>query len=311
MSERFRIVGGLEYGSDRFSSTNYGVRIGLSYIFGGDYRANADYRSRLGSARLGLSKSSDNSVGSLGWDVSLNRDTDSAGADASVDYVSNRFDARLSLFADGDSLGNLTQRQRARLQVGTSIAFADGVLGIGRPISDAFAVVAPHRSLDGRHVISGRDLADNDYYARSGMLGAAVQSDLASYSLQNIQFDVDGLEPGYDVGDGLVRVDPPFRGGYKVVVGSDRFVSAVGTLLFGDEPASLVSGTITSTDDEGFEPIPFFTNSLGRFGIIGLAPGKSYQVNLRSEGREFAIEVPSDNTGLFRMGPLRLAPKEN
>ena len=68
----------------------------------------------------------------------------------------------------------------------------------------------------------------------------------------------------------------------------------------------LVSGKITSEDDEGFEPMPFFTNSIGRFGIVGLAPGKSYQVTVDSLGRMFTITVPAENDGLFRIGELDL-----
>ena len=74
-------------------------------------------------------------------------------------------------------------------------------------------------------------------------------------------------------------------------------------------PADLVSGVITSGDDEGFEPEPFFTNSAGRFGIIGLAPGRSYTVRLNGSGLSFTVEIPRDNTGLYRMGTIDVRPE--
>lgn len=306
INDRLRLTAGVEYGNDTFSDDNFGVRLGISYVFGGDNRVNADYRSRTSTTRATVSRGSDNTVGSIGYDLSFSDTQGQTSADASLDYVGNRFQARASVFSDGSSLGNITDEPRARLQFGTSVAFADGALGIGRPISDSFAIVKPHPSLKGRDVISGRSLSNNDYYARSGALGSAVQSDLSSYSGQSVQFDVDSLEPGYDIGDGVVYVDPAFHSGYKIVVGNDRYVSALGTLLMDGLPVMLVSGKITSENDEGFEPQSFFTNSAGRFGIVGLAPGKTYQVNIDSLGRMFTIDVPEDNDGLFRIGELDL-----
>ncbi len=306
VNDRLRLTGGIEYGDDNFTSDKFGVRIGLTYAFGGQHRANADYRSRNRTARAALSRGSDNTVGAVGYDLGFNDSAGSTSVDANVDYVANRFDARASFFSDGGNIGSITDDQRVRLQIGSSIAFADGAVGIGRPISDSFAVVTPHPSLKKREIITGRSLSDNEYYARSGLLGGAVQSDLSSYTAQDVQYDVDSLEPGYDVGDGLARVDPPFRSGYKIVVGNDRFVSTLGTLLIGGEPAALVSGAINSTEDKGFETLPFFTNSAGRFGVIGLAPGKTYFVSIPSIDRNFTIEVPSDNTGLYRLGAVNL-----
>lgn len=306
LNDRLRLTAGIEYGDDDFSNDNFGVRIGISYVFGGDHRVNADYRSRTATTRATVSRGSDNGVGSIGYDLSFSDSQGQTSADASLDYVGNRFQARASVFTDGNNLGNIGDEPRARLQFGTSIAFADGAFGVGRPISDSFAIVKPHPSLKGRNVISGRSLSDNEYSARSGALGAAVQSDLSSYSGQSVQFDVDSLEPGYDIGDGVVYVDPAFHSGYKVIVGNDRYVSALGTLLADGLPVMLVSGKITSEDDEGFEPMPFFTNSIGRFGIVGLAPGKSYQVTVDSLGRMFTITVPAENDGLFRIGELDL-----
>ena len=179
LNDRLRLTAGIEYGDDDFSNDNFGVRIGISYVFGGDHRVNADYRSRTATTRATVSRGSDNGVGSIGYDLSFSDSQGQTSADASLDYVGNRFQARASVFTDGNNLGNIGDEPRARLQFGTSIAFADGAFGVGRPISDSFAIVKPHPSLKGRNVISGRSLSDNEYSARSGALGAAVQSDLS------------------------------------------------------------------------------------------------------------------------------------
>ena len=311
LNDRLRLTAGLEYGDDSFSTDNFGVRIGLTVAFGGQHQANVDYRSRTATSRATLTRGSNNTVGSFGYEMGFNNSRDSSGVDASAEYIGNRFDARASFFTDGGSFGRITDDQRIRLQIGSSIAFADGAFGIGRPISDSFAIVTPHPSLSGRKIISGRSLQANEYFARSGLLGGAVQSDLSSYTAQDVQYDIDSLEPGYDIGDGLVRVEPPFRSGYKIIVGNDRFVSSLGTLFVNGDPAALVTGTISSTDDEGFETLPFFTNSVGRFGVIGLAPGKTYIVTIPANGQSFKIDVPSDNKGLYRLGDVNLIVESN
>jgi outer membrane usher protein len=309
VDDRFRVIAGVEYGDDPFYRRNLGVRLGVSMLFGRGHRANADYRSRTGTFRSTVSHGSEDQVGSWGYDIGLSDSRGDTSADASLDYVGNRFDARATVFTRGNGFDDVADRQRARLQVGTSLAFADGAFGIGRPVSDSFAVLEPHPAIEGREVITGRSLRNDKYDARSGTFGGAVQGDISSYSPQNLQFDLAGLGTGYDIGDGVARVDPPLHSGYKIVVGSNRYVSAVGNLVVDGKPLALASGTLSAVDDEGFEPQPFFTNSVGRFGIFGLAPGKTYLVTLTGSARTLRIEVPASNDGLYRIGTVELPPK--
>lgn len=297
---------GVEYGTGSTFGSNFGVRAGISILFGGRHRADAAYESRRKLARASLSRGTDNNVGSLGYSVNVQNSSGSTSLDGVLDYVANRFEARASLGTSGTSLGGIADDQTARLQIGTSFAFADGAFGMGRPIQDSFLLARPHATLDGTNVIAGRSLRDGRYEAASGAFGAAVVNRLASYNPQDVQYDIDRLEAGYDIGSGVVRVEPPFRGGYDLVVGTDRFVSAVGFLQVDGVPAALATGLITSEDDEGFKPEPFFTNSTGRFGIIGLAPGRSYTVRLNESGRRFTIKVPADSKGLYRLETISL-----
>ncbi|MEH6714810.1 fimbria/pilus outer membrane usher protein [Parasphingorhabdus flavimaris] len=309
LNDKFRLKAGVEYGKDNFNQSNFGIRLSLSMAFGGSHRASADYRSRSKTFRANLSKGNNDSVGSFGYDLGISDVRGQSSADASVDYIANRFEARASVITDGTSFGNIADRQSARLQIGTSLAFADGAFGIGRPINDSFAVVTPHESLGKRKIITGRSLSENEYDARSGILGGAVQSDLSSYNAQDVQYDVDSAQPGYDIGDGTVRVEPPFKAGYKIEVGSANFVSVVGVLNDGAEPVALATGVLRAIKDENFEAIPFFTNSAGRFGLMGLAPGKTYEILLNNGERRFEIAVPADNDGLYRVGTIELSTK--
>ncbi len=306
LGDNIRGTVGVEYGTGSIFESNFGARAGISVLFGDRHRGDATYQSRRELARASLSRGSDNNVGSLGYSLNVQDSSGSTTVDGVADYVANRFEARASLASTGTNIGGITDRQTARLQVGTSFAFADGAFGIGRPIQDSFLLARGHSTLEGTDVITGRSLRGGGFEGSSGPLGAAVVNRLSSYNAQDVQYDIDTLEAGYDIGSGVVRVDPPFRSGYELVVGTDRFVSAVGFLEIGGEPAELVSGLITSDEDEGFEPEPFFTNSVGRFGIIGLAPGRSYTIRLNDSVRTFKVDVPADNTGLLRLETINI-----
>lgn len=300
---------GAQYEDGNRFAKSFGVRARISVAFGARSRAEASYESRNDNARISLTRDTQDHVGSIGYGVIAQSIGDQKSIDISSSYVGNRFDARLSVVGRGSDFGSFARDRTARLQIGTSLAFADGMFGIGRPISDSFVLAKPHESLKDTQVIVGRELAKGRYEGRSGPLGAAVTRNLTSYNAQNVLYDVDNVDAGYDIGSGVVRVNPPFRSGNTVIVGTDRFVSAVGILLTGDDPASLLSGTLSAIDDEGFTPKPFFTNSAGRFSLLGLAPGGSYRIDLQ-DGRSFTIKVPSDNKGLYRMEPARLVEKE-
>lgn len=304
--DNVRATFGVEYGTGSAFGRNFGVRAGISILFGGRNRADANYQSRRELARVSLSRGAENHVGAVGYSLNLQDSAGGSSADGIVDYIGNRFEARTSLATSGTSLGGITDNQTARLQIGTSIAFADGSFGIGRPIQDSFVLARPHRTLKGTDVIAGRSLSEGEHEAASGPLGGAVVNRLTSYNAQDVVYDIDTLEAGYDIGAGVVRVDPPYRSGYDLEVGTDRFVSAVGFLQIDGVPAELVSGRITSEDDEGFETTPFFTNSVGRFGLIGLAPGRTYTIRLNGSDREFTIAVPADNQGLYRLETINL-----
>lgn len=296
---------GVEYGSGSFFERSFGVRASITMLLGGRHRADASYQSRRGYARASISRGVENHVGSIGYSVNMQKSPGSTSVDGLFDYIGNRFDARLALTTQGAGFGDVADEQSGSLQIGTSIAFADGTFGIGRPISDSFLLASPHETISKNGVIVGRGLQDGTYEAASGIFGAAVANRLGSYSIQDVQYDLKESRAGYDIGAGVVRVDPPYRSGYALTIGTDRFVSAVGFLKIGGQPAALVAGTITSADGEDFEPQPFFTNSAGRFGIIGLAPGGNYTVRLH-DGRTFSIAVPADNQGLYRMETIDL-----
>lgn len=306
---RIRGSVGVQYDQGGRFANNFGIRARISVMFGNRHRADASYESRQNTARISMVRDVEDHVGSLGYGVILQDTPSQKSADVSASYINNRFDARLTVAGSGGDFGGVIQRPAARLQISSSFAFADGVFGIGRPISDSFLLARPHRALKDTEVVVGREMAKGRYEGKSGLLGAAVARNLASYNAQNVLYDVDDVDAGYDIGSGIARVNPSFRSGSVVTVGTDRFVNTLGTLLIDDNPAALASGALTAIDDDGFAPQSFFTNSAGRFSILGLAPGHSYRVTL-DKGQSFVITVPADNKGLYRTGPVKLPRRE-
>ena len=186
------------------------------------------------------------------------------------------------------------------------------MFGVGRRINDSFILLSPHENLGDRSVVAGESLADNDYIGKSGALGAALNNWLGSYVTQSVQYDVENPPTGYDIGPGIARVRPPYRSGYAMRIGTDAFVSAMGTLVSDAKPVSLIGGRVTLLDvqeGENPQPIPFFTNSVGRFAIVNLLPGRRYLVETYgkdgSVDRSFEFTVPADTDGLVDLGTVR------
>ena len=116
------------------------------------------------------------------------------------------------------------------------------------------------------------------------------------------------LPIGYSLGAGTFDTFAPYRGGYKFEVGSAYSVQAFGTLLKSDgEPIALLTG-VAYTADNPEKQVAVFTNSSGKFGADGLAPGK-WIIDMATEGAptRFVIDIPKGTDGLYQAGTLKPA----
>jgi outer membrane usher protein len=140
-------------------------------------------------------------------------------------------------------------------------------------------------------------------------LGAATHPSLSSYSDRTVTVDAANARSGTDIGQGSFRLFPSYRSGYKLEVGSEYSVTAMGTMVDIDgEPVSLVTGTATELAHPERQPVTMFTNRVGRFGATGLAPGKWRIEMLDAKKSVFEIEIPEDADGIVRFNeitPLR------
>ncbi len=291
-----------------------GFSVSVGITFQPDYRrrAEARYESRDDLQELSYNQSGLNQLNSVGFGGLLARQDGNARAQGYAAYSANRFDVALSHASFGPSISDFGAVNATSLRVGTTLAFADGMFGIGRRINDSFMLLKPHKNLGDRSVVAGQSLAENNYISKSGPLGAAVNNFLGSYSTQSVQYDVEDPPTGYDTGPGVFRVRPAYKSGYAARIGTDAFASAMGTLVLApDKPVSLIGGRVTLQDvkdGENPQPIPFFTNSIGRFAIANLLPGRLYLVETYgpngSIDKSFEFTVPADTDGLINLGTV-------
>jgi outer membrane usher protein len=264
-----------------------------------------DYNTRRNDARLSYQDVNGYGVGAYNISADIERSDDGAGINGTANYTSNHAELGLSHFTSfgGGGFSSVTD-SRTSLNVGTSLAFADGALAIGRPISQAFAVVSANRNLNGAEVIVN-PTPDNHYTASTDWLGNAVDPDLSAYVPRTITVDAPNAPEGYDLGSGSYRVMPPYRAGYNLQVGSEYWMTAFGRLLTASgEPLSLLAGKAIDEANPSHEPVAFFTNGQGRFGISGLKPGK-WRLEMPTDPTTvYELVVPSDSKGLIRAGDL-------
>lgn len=315
LSNKWRIEGGVDYTKNALTLFRRGgLGFTFSVIFQPTYRDEAEVRhdSSIGSTEASFTHSSGDTIGSVGFGGIVDHESGSVNAQGFANYVGNRFDAVLTQSTFGTSFHDVTNQQITAFRFTTALAFADGEFGIGRRINDSFAILFPHPTLAGHEVVAGQSLAENDYMSRSGTFGGAVNGFLASYITQSIQYDVANPPPGYDIGPGVLRVRPPYHSGYKVEIGTDAYVSAVGTVdMSGGKPVPLAAGKVESLDRPSERSMSFFTNSIGRFAIQNLRPGGRYRVTLSGGAGSFEFAVPVKSGGLVNLNTIYItAPKE-
>lgn len=319
IDRKWTLQAGVDYTKFPSAFSGGGISFNIGLVFQPDYRrrAEARFESRDTQAELSYSQSGLNQLNSVGFGGVVTRQDGSARALGYASYSGNRFDASVSHATFGPNLSDVTAVNATSVRVGTSLAFADGSFGIGRRINDSFMLLSPHKNLGKRSVVAGQSLAENNYIGKSGALGAAVNNFLGSYSTQSVQYDVENPPTGYDTGPGVFRVHPPYKSGYAARIGTDAFASVMGTLVLApDVPVSLIGGRVTLLDvkeSESPKPIPFFTNSVGRFAITTLLPGRRYLVETYGPNgtidRSFEFTVPADTDGLLNLGTVRPGSK--
>jgi outer membrane usher protein len=282
--------GEVSYERDR-RGENIGTLLTLTYRFNRSSSVRADYDSRYDRARLSYQTFGGTGVGSYTVNADVERSDIGVGTSLNANYYGNRAELGLTHFGIFERDLGASTGQRTSLRFGTSLAMADGAVTVGRPVYDAFALVKAHSSIGDNEILV--DATGDSASASTGVLGSALQPSLSSYSDRSLTVSAPEAPINLDLGAGSYRLMPPYRAGYLVKVGSEYNISAVGRLLDqAGQPVPLVSGTATELAHPDREPIAFFTNRDGRFGIIGLAPGEWRLQTVGTPGQTYLLRVP-------------------
>nr|WP_247887115.1 fimbria/pilus outer membrane usher protein [Azospirillum sp. SYSU D00513] len=240
--------------------------------------------------------------------VQLTRDEDGERAEGDATFVHQRFIATarssyLSRLEDAESaFGRRSYDRRTALGFSTGLVFADGHVGVTRPVNDSFAIVSAHPRLDGKAVTV--DPFEERYTARTDFLGAPVLPDLTAYRQQALLLDVPDAPVNHDLGNDRPVMAPTYRSGTVVPIGTDTTAGLSGVLKDGEgAPLALQSGVLRPLSGGG--EILFFSNRQGRFRIEGVRPGGWTLTVFGLEDRPVAITVPPEADALIDLGEVR------
>jgi outer membrane usher protein len=303
ISDTMSVIGDLEWDKSRQRKDGI-VRIGIRKRLGLRGQVQADVDNH-GAVHTSYQASNGVGIGSWSTGVDVDRTSDGINLNAQGTLLTNRFELGVSQFGGYQMDGHNISDMRTTLRAGTSIAFADGAFALGRPIQQAFLIAAPHRTLHGKDVIV--DPQQKTEQARSGTLGDALDGDLSAYSPRTLIYDVPDAPPGYDLGAGNVQITPPYKGGYRLEVGSDYHLLVIGRLLDRNgEPVSLLAGKAIDLKAPKRPAITMFTSRGGKFGAQGLRPGK-WRIEMPADSGPliYEIDVKDDPSGTVRLGDLR------
>lgn len=270
----------------------------ISYLYDAASRTSAaafDTRYEAGSNRL-----------AVGVETEHHPDTPTGSSEnivgANISATNSRYELNASHSRHLQGLGERQFNSRTAVNLGWSLAFADGSFAFGRPVRSAFAIVDAHDNLEEAQIkIAPRD---GTFRAQVDDLGPALVPDISPYSQTNLAFDIQNAPPGYNFGTGSFGLSAAYKSGYSLKVGSDFSLSAIGILEDRrGEPLALQSGTIKSEEDQD-RAIVLFTNRSGRFSIQGLKPGNWIIVMNDNEKSRYAVSVRNESSNLIQLGTL-------
>lgn len=178
----------------------------------------------------------------------------------------------------------------------TAVSYADGLFGYSRPIADSFLLIAPKQRIDG--YILGINPSGDSYTARTDRPGAAVLSNLSSFTQHNITIEAIELPDGFEMGADKYTFRPTYHQGGVIRLGVDSNVTVIGHMIFSDgSPVALYSGEITKKGAHTEEPEFFFTDTDGMYELYGLNSGEYVVTLYMGDGISFNLTIPEGLTG--------------
>ena len=281
--------------------SGFSVFATLNFRFTERSNGRAEYDSRYQRGRLSYSTFQGQDVGA--WDVTIDANHGETGGDFNAigNYTTERSLVGLTHFTTWNEDFSSITDQRTSARAAFSLAFADGSLALARPILNGFAIIEPHDSARGGSLVVNP--VEVGHLAATDWLGPAVVPDLSAYSEREVYIEPIGMPVGYDIGSGAYRFEAPYRGGYRIVVGSDYWMTVSGRLLRADgSPLTYAGGEAHDVADPDRAPVTFFTSSDGRYAVSGVKPGRWRLTMATNPPTAYEIEVGEAEEGIVSVG---------
>lgn len=260
-------------------------------------RSRFDYRSQNDDLRAGYAKINRNYVGDYGYSIDANRTPDLEAVSMAASYTHNRF--RIDASSRSQKRAGLTRSNDHRINISTSIAIADGKVGMGSNVRAPFALIETHKTLEDATVDINpspngdkQGVADGDI---TGLVGLG-----SSFTENVLTIDAQNTPLGYDWGPGTYSIVGGTNTAHIITIGSDLSYTAIGYVKDAENtPIALQRGTITAANFSG----NVFTNRKGRFVIEGIGPG-DYVIEIN--GKKAQITIKESDISLIRLGNITL-----
>ena len=189
-----------------YASDGFKAEIHLSYRLDQQSSIDALHDARSGRSQIGYryQEGLASAAGTPSSNSTARRpdpgDPDHYGLGGSIGYIANRAELSLSQQNGLVGLDTKTIDQRTSVTAGTAIAFADGRVAVGRPISNGFAIVERIGISRTAMLPSARRKTPKNPRPISSAQRSSPTS--PPYSPSRIAYDVSNLPPGYDLGAG-------------------------------------------------------------------------------------------------------------
>lgn len=283
-------------------------RIGLSIPLGRS-SLTSSYTSEDNAARIEYNRLASVGANSFGFSAGSERRDGSDRQFGRATYTGNRFEGSVeqissNYFSDRD------RDLRTEVTFGTAIVMADGQFGISRPVRNSFAIVrANEKAGDYQLAVeprTGFGSSKTQYSAYSGALGPAVVTTMTPYFNRSLQVDAPDAPAGTSLGGQVFSVNPGYRSGFDLEVGSARNVSLVGNMVDRDgDPLVFITAQAqdTASGAKGAEATQIFTNAKGRFFLEGVEAGQTYNITVTADEQTASkvVTIPEDVTGIYKL----------
>lgn len=205
----------------------------------------------------------------------------------SISYQSDRLEGQASNYTTLTATDNGKKISgHFGYMVGTSIAFADGVFGIGRPIYDSFALI--QKTSNSSNIELEINPQGKDYYAsKTWKFLPAILSSIPSFSKNTIIVGTTNLPFEYSIDENFYIFIPKFRSGALIQIDVKKTLIVEGMFYLKDQskysPIACVAGVVRKRDEKNTnsQDVLFFTDQSGSFQILGLSPG-SYEIHFHN-----------------------------